>query len=83
MPGFMRRRKRDRNHTRMTMARGSMQQNTPQASRIDWVDVAKGFCIVMVVMMHSTLGVEKAAGETASCITWSSSPSPSGCRTSS
>ena len=31
-------------------------------SRIDWVDVAKGICIVMVVMMHSTLGVEKAAG---------------------
>ncbi len=26
--------------------------------RVDWVDVAKGFCIVMVVMMHSTLGVE-------------------------
>lgn len=34
------------------------------ASRVQWVDVAKGFCIVMVVMMHSTLGVEKAAGET-------------------
>ncbi|MGQ7791040.1 acyltransferase family protein [Faunimonas sp. B44] len=33
-------------------------------SRIAWVDVAKGFCIVFVVMMHSTLGVEKAAGET-------------------
>jgi uncharacterized membrane protein YcfT len=34
----------------------------PQASRIDWVDYAKGFCIVMVVMMHSTLGVEQTAG---------------------
>ena len=34
----------------------------PQASRVDWVDYAKGFCIVMVVMMHSTLGVELAAG---------------------
>jgi uncharacterized membrane protein YcfT len=34
----------------------------PQASRVDWVDYAKGFCIVMVVMMHSTLGVEAAAG---------------------
>ncbi len=34
----------------------------PQSSRIDWVDYAKGFCIVMVVMMHSTLGVEQAAG---------------------
>ena len=31
--------------------------------RVDWVDVAKGICIIMVVMMHSTLGVEKAAGE--------------------
>jgi uncharacterized membrane protein YcfT len=30
--------------------------------RVDWVDYAKGFCIVMVVMMHSTLGVEFAAG---------------------
>jgi uncharacterized membrane protein YcfT len=30
--------------------------------RIDWVDYAKGFCIVMVVMMHSTLGVEAQAG---------------------
>jgi uncharacterized membrane protein YcfT len=32
------------------------------SARIDWVDYAKGFCIIMVVMMHSTLGVEKAAG---------------------
>jgi uncharacterized membrane protein YcfT len=31
--------------------------------RIDWVDYAKGICIVMVVMMHSVLGVEQAAGE--------------------
>ena len=34
------------------------------SDRVDWVDVAKGICIVMVVMMHSTLGVEKAAGAT-------------------
>src|SRR4051795_259363 len=33
------------------------------APRVDWVDYAKGFCIIMVVMMHSTLGVEAAAGE--------------------
>jgi uncharacterized membrane protein YcfT len=33
-------------------------------SRIDWVDYAKGICILLVVMMHSTLGVEKASGET-------------------
>ncbi len=31
-------------------------------ARIDWVDYAKGICIVMVVMMHSTLGVGLAAG---------------------
>src|SRR6516165_8152988 len=34
------------------------------AGRVDWVDYAKGICIVMVVMMHSVLGVELAAGET-------------------
>jgi uncharacterized membrane protein YcfT len=40
--------------------------NTPIAfdsfspSRVDWVDYAKGICIVLVVMMHSTLGVEEA-----------------------
>jgi len=34
------------------------------AGRIDWVDYAKGICIVMVVMMHSVLGVELAAGQT-------------------
>ncbi len=34
------------------------------SERVDWVDVAKGICIVMVVMMHSTLGVEHAAGGT-------------------
>jgi uncharacterized membrane protein YcfT len=37
---------------------------TPAAHRVDWVDYAKGICIVMVVMMHSTLGVEAAAGQT-------------------
>ncbi|MBB5700240.1 putative membrane protein YcfT [Ochrobactrum daejeonense] len=30
--------------------------------RVAWVDIAKGICIIFVVMMHSTLGVEKAAG---------------------
>ncbi|RCS24910.1 acyltransferase [Phyllobacterium salinisoli] len=33
-----------------------------EKQRIDWVDIAKGMCIIFVVMMHSTLGVEKAAG---------------------
>jgi len=36
---------------------------TEVGQRVDWVDYAKGFCIVMVVMMHSTLGVEATAGE--------------------
>ncbi len=35
---------------------------TATSQRVAWVDYAKGFCIIMVVMMHSTLGVEKAAG---------------------
>jgi uncharacterized membrane protein YcfT len=35
-----------------------------QALRVDWVDTAKGICIVFVVMMHAVLGVEAAAGET-------------------
>ena len=37
---------------------------TERSARIDWVDYAKGICIVMVVMMHSVLGVEMAAGQT-------------------
>ena len=39
-------------------------QNLTAIQRVDWVDYAKGICIIMVVMMHSVLGVEKAAGET-------------------
>lgn len=30
--------------------------------RVPWVDTAKGVCIVLVVMMHSTLGVGEAMG---------------------
>ena len=37
---------------------------TRAEARVDWVDYAKGICIVMVVMMHSVLGVELAAGQT-------------------
>ena len=33
-----------------------------KASRIAFVDYGKGFCIILVVMMHSVLGVEAAAG---------------------
>ncbi len=39
---------------------------TSEHSRIAWVDYAKGICIILVVMMHSTLGVEKAAAT----LTW-------------
>jgi uncharacterized membrane protein YcfT len=38
--------------------------NASRSDRVDWVDYAKGICIVMVVMMHSVLGVELARGET-------------------
>lgn len=31
--------------------------------RVDWVDYAKGWCIVLVVLMHATLGVEEALGQ--------------------
>ncbi|GJD93292.1 acyltransferase family protein [Methylobacterium iners] len=33
-----------------------------EAGRLAWVDVAKGLCIVLVVMMHSTLGTGEAMG---------------------
>jgi uncharacterized membrane protein YcfT len=49
----------------MTSSGTSAVAKPPGASppgRIDWVDYAKGICIVMVVMMHSVLGVELAAG---------------------
>ncbi len=42
----------------MSRAIGAVSQQ-----RIDWVDIAKGICIIFVVMMHSTLGVEKAADQ--------------------
>lgn len=37
-------------------------QRTDDRGRVAWVDYARGLCIVLVVMMHSTLGVEAAAG---------------------
>lgn len=42
----------------------STKRPAPVEGRVDWVDYAKGICIVMVVMMHSVLGVELAAGQT-------------------
>src|SRR5215207_7410509 len=38
------------------------QPMSPNGTRVDWVDYAKGFCIIFVVMMHSTLGVGQALG---------------------
>ena len=32
--------------------------------RVAWVDYAKGYCIIMVVMMHSTIGTGNAMGGT-------------------
>jgi uncharacterized membrane protein YcfT len=50
------------------MAPNGTSTESPAASaaggRVDWVDYAKGICIVMVVMMHSVLGVELASGQT-------------------
>jgi len=43
---------------------GTAPSQTASPRRLDWVDYAKGICIVMVVMMHSVLGVEAAAGQT-------------------
>jgi uncharacterized membrane protein YcfT len=41
--------------------------DTPKAAaRNAWVDAAKGLCIILVVLFHSTLGVEKDIGQ----LTW-------------
>jgi uncharacterized membrane protein YcfT len=48
----------------MTLNGTSATAGQPAGHRVDWVDYAKGICIVMVVMMHSVLGVEQAAGQT-------------------
>jgi uncharacterized membrane protein YcfT len=36
-------------------------RDTGPAERMAWADIAKGVCIILVVMMHSTLGVQNAA----------------------
>jgi len=33
-------------------------------TRVPWVDIAKGICIILVVMMHTTLGLGKDTGQT-------------------
>ncbi|MGH6771340.1 MAG: acyltransferase family protein [Xanthobacteraceae bacterium] len=45
------------------MARLPIPDDASGRRRIEWVDYAKGFCIVFVVMMHSTLGVGQAADQ--------------------
>ncbi len=37
--------------------------STIPARRSEWVDISKGICIIFVVMVHSVLGVEEAAGQ--------------------
>ena len=44
----------------MTLANIHKPANAP---RIDWVDTAKGICIILVVMLHTTLGLEAASGQ--------------------
>ena len=43
------------------MARDAAHGNMDEG-RVPWVDTAKGLCIVLVVMMHATLGVGEAMG---------------------
>src|SRR3954447_7241330 len=50
-------------HMGTGMGRAMTTNGTSTGGRVDWVDYAKGFCIVFVVMMHSTLGVGQAVGE--------------------
>ena len=53
-------------HERRNEESNSMRLEQPAAARLDWVDVAKGVCIILVVLMHATLGVEKATGQSLS-----------------
>src|SRR5262249_20623027 len=52
-----------RNGKAMTANGTSVVTGRNPSGRVDWVDYAKGICIVMVVMMHSVLGVELAAAQ--------------------
>lgn len=47
---------------RMSAQTSVQTAQTSQASRVDWVDAAKGICIILVVMMHATLGVADRMG---------------------
>jgi uncharacterized membrane protein YcfT len=45
-----------------TLSAGASDGARPVNLRREWIDVAKGLSIVLVVLMHSTLGVETALG---------------------
>jgi uncharacterized membrane protein YcfT len=47
-------------NTHSTDARSS---DASSKGRVNWVDTAKGICIIFVVMMHAVLGVESYSGE--------------------
>jgi uncharacterized membrane protein YcfT len=47
-----------------SMGRQSSPFRDRDMRRVEWVDYAKGICILLVVMMHATLGVELAVGRT-------------------
>lgn len=46
----------------MAGATQPLRPHPEEAARLAWVDVAKGVCILLVVMMHSTLGTGEALG---------------------
>lgn len=46
----------------MADATHPLRPHPEEAARLAWVDVAKGLCIILVVMMHSTLGTGEALG---------------------
>ncbi len=46
----------------LVSAAASEERAAAPAGRIAWFDYAKGLCIILVVMMHSTLGVGEAMG---------------------
>lgn len=56
--------KRERDAGRHKVSKPDFTRPHPASGRVPWVDTAKGICILLVVMMHSTLGVEAAAGAT-------------------
>ncbi|NKB53712.1 MAG: acyltransferase family protein [Rhizobiaceae bacterium] len=46
------------------ISNNSATSHAVSTDRVAWVDVAKGICIILVVMMHTTLGLEKSMGVT-------------------